>query len=101
MDVLLATGSLAARAYGQEKRKERYYCDFGLNPEYAGELEATGLVVSGTGPEGEARIVELPSRRFFMGTLFVPQASSTLASPHPLIVTLLEAAADGALVRGG
>ncbi len=101
MDVLLATGSLAAHAYGQEKTKERYYCDFGLNPEYAGELEATGLVVSGTGPEGEARIVELPSRRFFMGTLFVPQASSTLASPHPLIVTLLEAAADGALVRGG
>jgi CTP synthase (UTP-ammonia lyase) len=101
MDVILVAGSLAARSYGQEETKERYYCDFGLNPEYAGELEATGLVVSGSGPEGEARIVELPSRRFFMGTLFVPQASSTLTSPHPLIVGLLEAAIAGAPVSAG
>jgi CTP synthase (UTP-ammonia lyase) len=92
MAVGLTPGSLAARAYGQEKVTERYYCDFGLNPAYTGELEAAGLQVTGTGPEGEPRVVELSGRQFFIGTLFVPQASSTPSMPHPLIVALLQAA---------
>jgi CTP synthase (UTP-ammonia lyase) len=92
MSVGLAPGSLAARAYGRETATERYYCDFGLNPDYVGELEAAGLRVTGTGPEGEPRVVEWQGPRFFMGTLFVPQASSAVGSPHPLIVALLEAA---------
>ena len=58
MPVSLVPGSLAARAYGQESATERYYCDFGLNPDYASELEAAGLQVTGTGPEGEPRVVE-------------------------------------------
>ena len=102
MAVALKPGSLAARAYRQEKVTERYYCDFGLNPAYTAELEAAGLEVTGTGPEGEPRIVELTGRRFFVGTLFVPQASSTLTAPHDLIVALLEAASRSrALDRAG
>jgi CTP synthase (UTP-ammonia lyase) len=93
MPVSLEPGSLAAGAYGQGTATERYYCDFGLNPDYADELEAAGLRVTGTGPEGEPRVVEWQGSRFFMGTLFVPQASSTLTHPHPLIVALLRAAA--------
>ncbi|HXW82695.1 MAG TPA: hypothetical protein VEJ84_24570 [Acidimicrobiales bacterium] len=93
MPVSLAPGSLAARAYGREIASERYYCDFGLNPDHVGELEAAGLRVTGTGPEGEPRVVEWEGTAFFMGTLFVPQASSTVANPHPLMVALLEAAA--------
>lgn len=38
------------------------------------------------------RIVELPSLRYFLATLFVPQTSSTPEDPHPLIVGLLRAA---------
>jgi CTP synthase (UTP-ammonia lyase) len=92
MSVTLAPGSLAARAYGQQTATERYYCDFGLNLQYVGELEAAGLRVTGTGPEGEPRVVEWQGPRFFMGTLFVPQASSTVNQPHLLIVALLDAA---------
>ena len=50
-----------------------------------------GSRITGTGPEGEPRVLEWQGPRFFMGTLFVPQASSTVARPHPLIVALLEA----------
>lgn len=95
MAVHLVPGSLAAAAYDRTEVMERYYCNFGLNPAYLGELVGTGLQVSGTGPEGEPRVIELPGLRFFMGTLFVPQASSTPSSPHPLLVALLEAAQKG------
>jgi CTP synthase (UTP-ammonia lyase) len=41
--------------------------------------------VSGLGEDGEIRIVELPDHPFFLATLFLPQARSTSATPHPLL----------------
>jgi CTP synthase (UTP-ammonia lyase) len=92
MGVLLKPGSLAARAYGSLEATERYYCNFGLNPDYVDELVGAGLQVSGTDQDGETRIVELTGHPFFMGTLFVPQASSAPGSPHPLLTAFLGAA---------
>ncbi|HZD70317.1 MAG TPA: hypothetical protein VFA45_15890 [Actinomycetes bacterium] len=94
MDVRLVEGSLAHRAYGRASATERYYCQFGLNPEYLDALTASGFAVSGVDQDGEVRIVELPGHRFFVGTLFVPQTSSTPAAPHPLIGGYLAAAAS-------
>jgi CTP synthase (UTP-ammonia lyase) len=54
-----------------------------VNPEYARRVEEGGLRVSGTGPAGELRIVELPDHPFFLATLFLPQARSSAAAPHP------------------
>lgn len=45
-----------------------------------------GMLISGTDRDGEPRIFELPTHPFFLASLFVPQTSSTLAKPHPLIV---------------
>lgn len=72
---------------------EPYYCNYGLNPEYRGSLERAGLVVSGTGTDGEVRIVELPAHPFFLATLFLPQARSSPGRPHPIIAGLAVAAA--------
>jgi CTP synthase (UTP-ammonia lyase) len=36
------------------------------------------------------RILELDGHPFFMGTLFVPQASSTAEQPHPLVTGFLK-----------
>lgn len=91
MRVQLVAGSVAAAAYGRTETTERYYCDFGLNPDYVSDLAGAGLVVSGTGPEGEPRVIEMPGLRFFVGSLFVPQTSSSPASPAPLVVALLAA----------
>jgi CTP synthase (UTP-ammonia lyase) len=93
MTVELRPGSRAAVAHGATVTTERYYCDFGLNPDYLGDLTAAGLVVSGVDQDGEVRVVELPGRRFFVATLFVPQTSSRSGHPHPLVATLLAAAA--------
>jgi CTP synthase (UTP-ammonia lyase) len=93
MTVEIRSDSTARRLYGEDGTKERYYCNFGLNPECEPALVASGLVVSGRDDEGEARIVELPGHPFFLGTLFVPQTSSTPSKPHPLISGFVETAA--------
>ncbi len=92
MPVTLLVGSVAATAYGRAQTSERYYCDFGLNPDYVADLAGAGLVVTGTGPQGEPRVVEMPACRFFVGTLFVPQAASGPSEPAPLVTALLAAA---------
>ena len=56
-----------------------------MNPDYVDRLQAAGLRVSGYGEDGEIRIVELPDHPFFLATLFLPQARSTSATPHPLL----------------
>ena len=94
-EVTLRDGSVAQRAYGSHDATERYYCSFGLNPEYVEPLERAGLVVSGVDTDGEPRIVELPGWRFFVGTLFVPQMASEPGAPHPLVRAFAHAAAGG------
>ncbi|HLW46654.1 MAG TPA: hypothetical protein VKW09_02695 [bacterium] len=56
-------------------------------------MERAGLVVSGTGTDGEVRIVELAAHPFFLATLFLPQARSSPGHPHPVIAGLAAAAA--------
>jgi CTP synthase (UTP-ammonia lyase) len=102
LPVRVAPASLAGELYGAAEVEERYYCNFGLNPEYRGLLEDGGLRVSGIDADGEARIFELPEHPFYVATLFVPQTSSTLDRPHPLISGLLRAASTldaGRVVR--
>ena len=82
----LVPGTAAARLYGVEAVTEPYYCNYGVNAEYLKRLEDGGLRVSGLGDEGEVRIVELPDHPFFLATLFLPQARSTRATPHPLLL---------------
>jgi CTP synthase (UTP-ammonia lyase) len=48
--------------------------------------------VSGTDSDDEPRIIELPSHPFFVGTLFVPQTSSTPENPHPILMAFMTAA---------
>jgi CTP synthase (UTP-ammonia lyase) len=91
MTVIVREGTTAARLYPSNAITEKYYCNFGLNLDHLPALTAAGLVVSGADQDDEPRIVELPSLRYFLATLFVPQASSTPKSPHPLIVGLLRA----------
>ena len=95
MAVEVRPGTRAGDAYAEASVTERYYCRFGLNPAYVDDLVAAGLVVSGTDQDGEVRIVELAGHPFFLGTLFVPQARSTILHPHPLVTAFVDAAKAG------
>jgi CTP synthase (UTP-ammonia lyase) len=86
MEVTLKPGSKAAAACRSLRSMEKFYCNFGLNPGYQAQMETAGLEITGKDQNDEARIVELASHPFFLGTLFVPQARSAAGDPHPLIL---------------
>lgn len=92
LEVVVEPSSQAGRAYRQPRAMEQYYCTFGLNPDYHAQLQQHGLLITGMDLDGEARIVEVADHPFFVGTLFVPQLTSTPAQPHPLIVAYMQAA---------
>ena len=92
MEVRIKPGTQAAAMYDSHRATEHYYCNFGLNPAYEDDLANAGLCISGDDEAGEARIIELPSHPFFLGTLFVPQANSTNERPHPAILAFVRAA---------
>jgi len=85
--VTLRPRTRAAGLYGgADAADENFYCNYGVNPDWACRLEDRGLRVSGVGDAEEMRIVELPEHPFFVATLFLPQARSSPAAPHPLLV---------------
>ncbi len=91
LKIKLTPESLAFRIYEQSEIEEEFNCNYELNPDFQKPLKLAGLVVTGVGKNGEARIVELPDHHFFIATAFQPQLSSELDSPHPLIIAYLEA----------
>ncbi|THB75020.1 MAG: CTP synthase [Desulfobacteraceae bacterium] len=91
MDLSIQPGSMAHKLYQESRVTERYYCSFGMNPDYINEVKTGPMQFTGSDSEGEIRILELPDHPFFLGTLFVPQASSTPEQPHPLVTGLLRA----------
>jgi CTP synthase (UTP-ammonia lyase) len=86
-------GTLVHRVYGQEQVVEKYGCSYGLNPEYQEQIGRGTLKVVGRNAEGAVRVVELEGHRFFIASLFLPQMSSTLEKPHPMIKAYLKEAA--------
>jgi CTP synthase (UTP-ammonia lyase) len=89
LEVRIEPDTVAARAYDGAVAIERYYCNYGVDPAFQQALTGGGLRASGTDDDGMVRIVELPGHPFFVGTLFVPQAT---APDHPLVTAFLAAA---------
>ena len=84
--------TVAHRAYGKDETTEEFRCNFGLNPNYLPYFSKGPLKVTGMDRNGEARILELSGHPFFIATLFLPQLSSHLSAPHPLVLAYLKAA---------
>jgi CTP synthase (UTP-ammonia lyase) len=87
------------RAYQSDKIHEKYYCNFGLNPEYQQQIHYEGFLVTGSDVHKEARILELENNPFFIATLFVPQDNSSVEKPHPLILAFVQAVAETVMVK--
>ena len=94
----LAEGSLAARLYGARRISERHRHRYEVNNRYRERLEAGGLRISGTSPDGRlVEMVELPGHPFFIATQAHPEFKSQPMAPHPLFRGLIGAA----LARAG
>jgi len=92
MAVRIEPGSRTHDFYGNGDAEEEYYCRFGLNPVYQASIHDGGFRVAGVDSDGEARILELPDLPFYVATLFVPQLTSSVEAPHPLILAMVETA---------
>jgi CTP synthase len=104
---VLKKGTLAARLYAggsrssatgtscsltiSERHRHRY--EFANGSEEQKAIEAAGLKVCGTSPDGKlVEIVELPKHPYFIACQFHPEFKSRPTAPHPLFVGLVSAA---------
>ena len=91
---VLVPGTRAFRAYGQERIAERHRHRYEFNPEYRERLEAAGLVIAGTSPDGRlVEVVEVADHPWFVASQFHPEFASTPFRPHPLFVDFIASAA--------
>jgi CTP synthase (UTP-ammonia lyase) len=89
-------GSRLHEIYGADEIRETYRCSYGLNPDYLPRLLDGGLRVVVTGPNGEARGLELPAHPFFFATLYQPERSAFSGKSHPLVRSFVAAASGSA-----
>ena len=89
---VLAEGSLVREVYGQAYVDERHRHRYEVNNSYREHLEATGLVFSGTSPDGRlVEYVELPREvhPYYVGTQAHPELRSRPTRAHPLFSGLV------------
>ncbi|MFH2063052.1 MAG: CTP synthase [bacterium] len=94
---VLASGTVARRAYGKAEISERHRHRYEFNNAYRERLQDAGLVISGTSPDGTlVESVEVKGHPFFVGVQFHPELKSRPLVPHPLFAAFVRAAAGGA-----
>ncbi len=93
-EALLKKGTIAKKAYGTDSIEERHRHRYEVNPLYVKDFLQSGIVFSGTSPDGKLmEIAELPKNKhpFFLGTQFHPEFQARPLTPHPLFTTFIRA----------
>ena len=92
-DCELREGSRVYEAYGKEALiKERHRHRYEFNNAYKDEYEKAGMKCVGVNPAADlVEIVEIPEKRWYIGTQFHPEYSSTVLHPHPLFMSFVKA----------
>ena len=89
----LTPGSTAAKAYGATTVNERHRHRFEFNSDYREQFEQAGMMCVGENPATcLVEVVEMPGKRWFVGTQYHPEYSSTVLHPNPLFVDFVKAA---------
>ena len=88
----LRAGSRAQEAYGTASVRERHRHRYEFNNRYREDYEKAGMKCVGVNPEADlVEVVEIPELRWYIGTQFHPEYSSTVLRPHPLFVSFVKA----------
>ena len=92
-DCEIVKGSRTWQAYGEETLiKERHRHRYEFNNEYLDDFEQHGMKCVGINPAANlVEIVEIPTLRWYVGTQFHPEYSSTVLHPHPLFMDFVKA----------
>jgi CTP synthase len=91
-DCILDKTSRAFQAYGLEKIQERHRHRFEFNDKFRTEFEKSGMKFVGVNPDTKlVEVVEIPSKKWYIGTQFHPEYNSTVLRPNPLFVDFIKA----------
>ena len=92
-DCKLVEGSRVYEAYhGKGVVRERHRHRYEFNNRYKEEYESAGMKCVGVNPDANlVEIVEMPEKRWYIGTQFHPEYSSTVLHPHPLFMSFIKA----------
>ena len=92
-DCELINGSRVYEAYGGTSLiRERHRHRYEFNNLYREEYETAGMKCVGVNPAADlVEIVEIPEKRWYIGTQFHPEYSSTVLHPHPLFMSFIKA----------
>jgi CTP synthase len=108
-DCLLIKGSKVYEAYSQSESStplhnregqggesliisERHRHRYEFNNAYKKEYEQMGMKCVGINPAANlVEIVEIPEKKWYIGTQFHPEYSSTVLHPHPLFMSFIKA----------
>ena len=92
-DCKLMQGCRVSEAYGEVTMiKERHRHRYEFNNQYKEEYESAGMKCVGINPDANlVEIVEIPDKRWYIGTQFHPEYSSTVLHPHPLFMDFVKA----------
>ena len=70
---------------------ERHRHRYEFNNKYKAEYEANGMQCVGVNPAADlVEIVEIPEKKWYIGTQFHPEYSSTVLNPHPLFMSFVK-----------
>ena len=95
-DCELREGSRAKEAYLASADslliRERHRHRYEFNNLYRKDYEAAGMKCVGINPDAHlVEIVEIPDKKWYIGTQFHPEYSSTVLHPHPLFMSFVKA----------
>ena len=91
----LIEDSNAFKAYNKIDIIERHRHRYEFNNNYLVDYKTAGMIPSGINLDtGLVEIVEIPKHRWFVGTQFHPEYSSTVLNPHPIFVSFVKAALE-------
>lgn len=97
---VLAAGSQAAKAYGDDKVNERHRHRYELTAEFSKHFEGSNFVCSGESPDGRlVEFIEMRDHPFWVGTQAHPEFKSRINNPSPLFAAFMEAARERARSR--
>jgi CTP synthase len=91
-DCKVLKGSRTYEAYQKTEVSERHRHRYEFNNQYQEEYEKNGMKCVGINPAANlVEIVEIPEKRWYIGTQFHPEYSSTVLHPHPLFMDFIKA----------
>lgn len=92
-ECVLHPDSKAAKAYGKTTVSERHRHRFEFNSDFRSRFEEAGMKCVGENPKTHlVEVVELPEKRWFVGTQYHPEYQSTVLEPNPLFIDFIKAA---------